>query len=144
MGIEGLFAKGTIPVLEKALAFHERRHALLAQNIANVSTPDYRPVDLDEGEFQSLLRQAAGKQQAEHPRRFTLGASEHFSMREDGALQARAEAIREGQTRHDGNPFNVEREMVRLADNTLAYERAAQLLTGSYKLLEMAIRGRAG
>ena len=143
MSVEGLFAKGGLPVLEKALSFHEQRHALLAQNIANASTPGYRPVDLDEGEFHRLMREASARQACGHPRKFEMGPSDRFALRADGTLQARALEIREGQLRHDGNSFNVEREMTRLAGNTIGHEMTAQLLSGSSRLLEMAIRGRA-
>ncbi|MEM1224804.1 MAG: flagellar biosynthesis protein FlgB [Planctomycetota bacterium] len=45
----------TIDALEKTLAFTERRHQVLAGNLANISTPDYRSRDLDVGAFQSAL-----------------------------------------------------------------------------------------
>ncbi len=140
---EGIFARGSIPVLEKALAFRETRNDLLARNIANASTPGYRPVDLDEGEFHRLLREAVQAREEGHLRSFTLGPSDRFKERADGSLQAAPVALREGQVRHDGNAFNVEREMARLADNTIAHERTALLLAGSYKMIEMAIRGRS-
>ena len=146
--IHGLFARGDVPVLEKAMAFYEKRHAVIASNIANASTPFYRPRDLDEGEFNRLLREAVRARDANGGgsghRSFSLGRSDSFSLDGQGNLQARSFAVKEGQVRHDGNSFSVERQMARLADNTLAYQRTAQLLEGSFKMIEMAIRGRAG
>ena len=140
---EGVFARGAVPVLEKALAFHEQRNALLARNIANASTPGYRPVDLDEREFGRLLQDAVQAREHGNLRSFSLGRSDRFAEGRDGSLRSSEVPVREGQVRHDGNGFNVEREMARLADNTIAHERTALLLAGSYKLIEMAIRGRA-
>ncbi|EMI57011.1 flagellar basal body rod protein FlgB [Rhodopirellula sallentina] len=48
-------AATTIGALEQTIAFTERRHELLAGNIANLSTPDYRSRDLDVDEFQTEL-----------------------------------------------------------------------------------------
>ena len=126
-----LFSSGSIPVLEQALAFHEARHTLIARNVANASTPNYRPVDLDEGAFQQSLKKALSERETLYPREFRM--KEGF----------RPVGIREGQVRHDGNSVNMEREMSRMADNTIAYERASQMLASSFRVLEMAIRGRA-
>lgn len=128
--IDGVFARGATPVLEAAIAFRERRHALLAQNIANASTPGYRPTDLEEGQFQGLLRKALAARASTG--RFGMPAAPQPAF------------VREGQVRHDGNPFNVEREMAKLADNMIAHEHAVLMLQGKFRLLEMAIRGRAG
>lgn len=48
-------AATTIGALEQTLSFTERRHELLAGNIANLSTPDYRSRDLNVSEFQASL-----------------------------------------------------------------------------------------
>ena len=141
--LTGLFARGDLPVLEKALAFQERRHAVIANNIANASTPFFKPQDLDEGEFNRLLREAVKARDEGNHARFDLGRSERFSLDAQGNLQASPLEAREGQVRHDGNAFNVERQMARLADNTLAYQRTAQMLESSYRVLSMAIRGRS-
>ncbi|WDQ18603.1 flagellar basal body rod protein FlgB [Rhodopirellula sp. P2] len=60
-------ASTTIGALEQTLAFTERRHELLAGNIANLSTPDYRSRDLDQGQFQTALAESIrdrGKEQS--------------------------------------------------------------------------------
>ncbi|MFG0267324.1 MAG: flagellar basal body rod protein FlgB [Rhodopirellula sp. JB055] len=51
-------ASTTIGALEQTLAFTERRHELLAGNIANLSTPDYRSRDLDQNQFQTALAES--------------------------------------------------------------------------------------
>lgn len=139
----GQFEGGAIPVLQKAMAFHEARHTRLARNIANASTPGYRPTDLDEGGFQRLLLQAVRNRDAGHLRSFGLPESESFGTDAQGHLTVKADPTREGQVRHDANSFNPEREMSLLADNALAHERATQLLAGSFRTIELAIRGRA-
>lgn len=48
----------TVGALEKTIAFTERRHQVLAGNLANMSTPDYRSRDLDVDAFQSALAES--------------------------------------------------------------------------------------
>jgi len=48
-------ASTTVDALEQTLAFTEKRHLLLASNVANMSTPDYRSRDLDVKKFQAAL-----------------------------------------------------------------------------------------
>lgn len=54
-------AATTIGALEQTLSFTERRHELLAGNIANMSTPDYRSRDLDVSEFHASLAESIQK-----------------------------------------------------------------------------------
>ena len=49
----GIFNQTTIPALEQTMMFAQRRHELLAGNVANIDTPDYRSRDLDLGDFQN-------------------------------------------------------------------------------------------
>ena len=58
----GLFNNTTIPALEQTIMFAQRRHELLAGNLANLDTPDYRSRDLDVGDVelvQALLNPLA-------------------------------------------------------------------------------------
>src|SRR5262245_55016563 len=68
--IDRLFDSSTIPLLARMAAFAERRHEVLAGNIANVSTPDYRTRDLPVADFKAALAEAvAGHRQAGDPGR---------------------------------------------------------------------------
>jgi len=51
-------ASTTLGALEQTLAFSERRHEILAGNIANRGVPDYRSRDLDVDEFRDALAQS--------------------------------------------------------------------------------------
>ena len=56
--ISGLFDHGAMPVLERVVQFTQERHRVLTDNIANLSTPYFKPRDLDPGSFQGALREA--------------------------------------------------------------------------------------
>lgn len=52
------FASSTLPVLEQVVQFTQARHGVLAGNLANLNTPDYKARDLSVDAFQSNLRTA--------------------------------------------------------------------------------------
>ena len=83
-------ASTTVNALEQTLAFTEKRHLLLASNLANMSTPDYRSRDLDVQQFQAALAESiqAGADPA-RPNRSASGmaaASETFPFPSPAAL----------------------------------------------------------
>jgi flagellar basal body rod protein FlgB len=49
---------GSAPVLEQVLRFAGARQRLLAHNIANIDTPDFRPVDVSPSAFREELARA--------------------------------------------------------------------------------------
>ena len=53
-----LFQSTTIPILEQVANFSQSRHTVLAGNIANLDTPDYKVRDLSVPDFQARLRKA--------------------------------------------------------------------------------------
>ena len=55
MFIDRLLNQGNAPLLEQTVRFHAARHRLLADNIANVSTPGFRQKDLSVDQFRGLL-----------------------------------------------------------------------------------------
>ena len=56
--IEGLTNSGSLPVMQRVVQFAAQRHRLIADNVANVSTPDFRPQDVSVAEFEAALGQA--------------------------------------------------------------------------------------
>ncbi len=125
---ERLFGQSAAPVLEQATAFHAARHALLAENIVNISTPGYLQKDLDASAFRSELRRRLEKRD-----RFTAGALdvELEGVGTDDALVF-----------HDGNNRSVEHLMSEHAKNALQHNLAIELLRKQHMLFDLALRER--
>ncbi len=70
--LEPLLQQTTIPLLEQVTAFGQRRHQVLAGNIANIDTPDYKTRDLSMPDFEQALQRAV------QTRRENLSASPAF------------------------------------------------------------------
>ena len=56
--LENLLQQTTLPLLEQVTAFGQRRHQVLAGNIANIDTPDYKTRDLPVQDFEAALQRA--------------------------------------------------------------------------------------
>ena len=127
--IEGLFNSGSMPALERVAKFTQQRHNLLVHNIANLSTPGFRPVDLSVSAFQQQLRDAIDAR-----RRGNSGGMPPLdiepSLANDGVLY------------HDRNNRSLEHMMKDLAENTMTHNAAMDLLKNQFRMLETAISQR--
>jgi flagellar basal-body rod protein FlgB len=133
---------GAIPMLEKTLAFTEARNRMLATNIANITTPNYRAKQLDVNAFQATLREAAA-QRAARGGEFQMDSTNEFHVDETGSLRVTpSEEPVENVLFQDGTNARIERQMADLAENTMMNQVANELLKGKFATLEKAIRGR--
>ena len=131
MGIDRLLNQDNTPVLEQVLQFTEARQRLLADNIANVSTPNYRQKDLSVEKFQTQLQSRIADQQTSGP-----GATrfDDIPFEEDTPTA--------GILSHDGNNRSIEQLMTENAKNALMHNMAVELLRRQYQTMEMALKGQ--
>lgn len=143
--IQGMFDYGAMPTLERLIQFTSARHSVLADNVANISTPYYKSRDLDPESFQASLRKAIDRRRDTHPNP-VAGSMDWQDTRQirfgkDG-MTTRSEAIGENILFHDENNRDLERTMQRVAENTLTHNTAIELLRSEMNLLRSAIRER--
>ena len=126
-----LFDK-SIDRLTNGLEFASRRHEVLAKNVANIETPGYRALDVTFEDFLSPARIAAG---ANAPQ-VNIGSGA------PGDPRAQVVYASDGDARKDGNDVNLDRQMARLAENTLYNHTLVQLLASRFNTVKQAISGR--
>jgi flagellar basal-body rod protein FlgB len=131
MFIEHFLNEGSAPLLEQVVHFTAARHRLIAQNIANVDTPDYRQKDLSVAKFQALLRE-----RLDTARRSRPGAVRFDDLRP----QVREPAG--GILFHDRNNRSMEQLATDLAKNAMMHNLAIELLRKQYQGMEMALKER--
>jgi flagellar basal-body rod protein FlgB len=147
--IESLFNSSTIPLLAKAAAFAERRHEVLAGNVANISTPDYRTRDLPVAEFRAALEEAvARKRPLDSSGRpgwsFSANSGpaatgENFPQALFHALEAPPKTI----TFQDGNNRSIEKEVMEITKNSIMQTVAIELMNVQLNRLQAVISERA-
>src|ERR1044071_5767085 len=130
-------------MLRTRMQWHQERQRLLAQNVANADTRNYRPQDLaplrfepsktvttattGPGAMAGLLRP--------HSRHIGFAASSSGS-------RFQADAGGGYETRPGGNAVNLEDEMIKVAANQMDFQAATTLYTKSLGLLKAAIGKR--
>lgn len=110
---------GLFDLAEKRLAWGEQRQALLAKNIANISTPSYQPNDLH-AFAQTLSRFSVAEPVRTHPN--------HLSA-PDGAAGRLAAAEQPKGRAPDGNAVSLDEQLTKVADT----ETSQTLVTTIYK-----------
>ena len=128
--INGLFDQA-IDRLARGLEYTSRRHEVLTRNIANLETPGYRAIDVT---FDDYLKPARAAIADATP--ISLGPAA------PGAPVARVVYAADGPARDDGNDVNLDRQMARVAENTLLNHTLVQLLAGRFSAVKQAISGR--
>jgi flagellar basal-body rod protein FlgB len=115
-----------------ALQLQSRRMQVLAENLANVDTPNYKARDLD---FRAALARAGEPDvtlkttDAHH-----LGSA---PLTPGGALKYRVPLA----PSLDGNTVDAQQEQAAFADNTVRYQATLTFLTARFKSLLTAITG---
>jgi flagellar basal-body rod protein FlgB len=126
-----LFDKA-IDRLTTGLEYTSRRHEVLTRNVANLETPGYKALDVTFDDFLKPARIAAGD--VPQP---TIGGT---GM--PGDPRAQVVYASDGAPRQDGNDVNLDRQMARLAENTLYNHTLVQLLASRFATVKQAISGR--
>lgn len=115
----------------EALQLRARRGELLASNLANADTPNYKARDLD---FRSALAAAsAGKQ-------LVTTAPGHLPVQGGGAS---AQTLYRVPTHSslDGNTVDTQVEQTRFSENAVRYRASLRFLSGKISTLMTAIKG---
>ena len=145
MFFESLINRGTLPALEKMVAFTQARHEMLAENIANIDTPGYRTKQLDARAFQQTLKEALDRRDGDHKAPFKMKRTRQFRQGPGGALEVTPTLEPpENVLFHDGTNARLERQMSDLAENAMMHQFATQMLKGRYDGMITAIRGVVG
>lgn len=144
MWLDRLLGSRVTHAVELTARFAESRHQLLAEDIANIDTPDYRSRRLDPQRFQSALRDAAQRAQEGGDQQLNLRGDRQVRTDADGRLEVRPEMDAASNALfHDGTNASIESLMTDMQSNALSYSLALNLLGGRYNTLLTAIRGRS-
>lgn len=125
---------------ETALSLREKRQAVLASNIANADTPNYKARDID---FSANLQ--AAMLRATTPQPLNTTASKHFpGPPPDGSTLPDGTPLlyrQPAQGAVDGNTVEMDAERNNFADNALRYEAGVTFINSQIKGLLAAIQG---
>ena len=113
----------TVMLLSRTLGYALRRHKVVAANLANVETPNYRAKDLP---FTAILKSA-------------MDGVHNDPTSAPRFREPRLVLDVTGEVRFDGNNVNNENEMIKLTKNSGAYTTAVDLIKYKFNTLHKAI-----
>jgi flagellar basal-body rod protein FlgB len=129
----------TLAALRTKMQWHQERQRVLANNISNSDTPNFKPSDLVEPKFDRNGQPPVGSMMGSLPMLRTssqhltaAGGTESFTTDRKGGFQ----------TRPAGNAVNLEDEMLKTSSNQMDYAAATSLYSRSLGLLKTAIGKR--
>ncbi len=136
MESQGIFSQ-TVSILEKALDLRSKKHNVIASNIANMDTPDYKAFDLI---IEKELQKVTGKGNS-----ISLNKTNKAHMQSQrskaGGVSVVIDDTQGLSLRGDGNTVDIDKQMGNMAENTLMYKAAAQMIYSKFQGLKSAIQG---
>jgi flagellar basal-body rod protein FlgB len=119
-----------------ALKLRAERQSVLASNIANADTPNYKARDFD---FRTALESATGSATASA----APVATDPRHMTPKGSLAPTLLRYRVPQQMSiDGNSVELDGETAQISANTVRYEASLRFLNGQIKTILSAIQGQ--
>ena len=129
--------QNALGIHEQALGFRAQRAEVLANNIANADTPNFKARDLD---FASVLAQQSEKQKGGH---FGLNLTDNRHIAAEGLDQGDS-ALRYRTPFHpsiDQNTVDMQQEQSNYTENAVQFQASFTLLNSKFKGLISALRG---
>ena len=124
--------------LSQAMNLRTYRHQVLASNVANADTPQYKARDFD---FQRAMQQAAGGMDGA----LGLNGTDARHLGNAGGLSAPGLQFRtETQSAVDGNTVDMDVERAQIAENAFHYQVLSMLITDRFKGMRSALSGTQG
>jgi flagellar basal-body rod protein FlgB len=134
-------------VLQNKLGYLSEREKVIAQNVANASTPGFTPNDLKPFDKQPGMDPRANARILAPPAQTDSGTSmgaASSSRRSDRPKTYLSEAAPDSETTLDGNQVVLEEQMLKMNEARSDYEAAIGFYQKSLSLLHLAIRKPGG
>ena len=119
---------------EQALLLQGQRVGILATNLANADTPNYKARDID---FSAVL---ANTDAGSLPMAVTDGA--HFSMNDGGVPSADLKYRNPYQASLDGNTVEMPVEQAAFSENNVRYQASLGFINSTIAEMTLAINGQ--
>lgn len=120
-------------MLRTRMQWHQERQRLLAENVANADTPNFRPRDLTPPKFDKTAPSPAAVNLVRTSEGHIAGSGT------SGGSQFQADRQGGYEVRPAGNAVSLEDEMIKVAANQMDYQAAATLYSRSLGLIKTAV-----
>ena len=122
---------------QEALNLRAERQKVIASNIANADTPNYRARDFD---FARELSSAVQQGRAASGMQLTTTSAAHLRAKQEAAPVRDLLYRVPDQPSLDGNTVDMDRERTQFADNTVRYQASLSFLNSRLQGLKTAMQ----
>lgn len=120
------------------LSWLDERQRVVAQNIANSSTPGYAARDLKQPtDFAAAMKAGGGLQ-------MTRTSAAHIAPPQANVARFSSQSAPDSETTLDGNSVVLEEQMLKMSESRMAYDAAIGLYSKSMAMLRMAAKKPGG
>jgi flagellar basal-body rod protein FlgB len=119
-------------MLRTRMQWHQERQQLLAENVSNANTPQFKPRDLAPPELN----------RGQPPAAVTITRTSPSHLGGAGATQFQLERRGDFEVRPAGNAVHLEDEMLKVAANQMDYQAATALYARGLGLIKSALGKR--
>ncbi len=124
---------GLLGLLKERMSYLSKRQAVLAENVANETTPGYKPKDLAPFSFHDTLHQVSTGMMVTDPR--------HITPASMSGVNASAKAMKSFETLPSGNAVDVEQQMMLVSQTTIDHQEVASLYHKIMGWFRIAVKG---
>lgn len=124
---------GTISNLEQSLSYASTKNKVVAQNIANSDTPNYKAKDVS---FSKMLEDAKTSQISAY-----RTDSKHIGFESTSNSSAGVYSYSNLSYRQNGNGVDMDKEQASLAENTIYYNALVDRMNGKLNSLLTVAKG---
>ena len=127
---------GIFDLLTRKMSYLNQKQAVLAENVANASTPGYKQLELKPFNFSDALKQA-GAGMATTNARHIIPAS---------MAGANAQTVKSKDTEElpSGNTVDMENQMMEVSKTSMDYQTMTSVYRKMTSLFRIAIKGSSG
>ena len=119
--------------MPQALKLRGKRNELLASNIANADTPNYKARDID---FRALMQGAGGDQL-----KLASTHSKHIATATDNYAGMPLKYRVPNQPSMDGNTVDMQVEHAQFSENSVMYQTTLDFLSRKFKGIKSTLKG---
>ncbi|MBW8733121.1 MAG: flagellar basal body rod protein FlgB [Asticcacaulis sp.] len=126
-----------LDALHSRMGWLSSRQKIVAENVANASTPGFKPHDLQAQDFGTLM---AGGANADGQIGMMVTNAMHIQMQNPLPAGAREITTADSETTMDGNSVVLEEQMLKMSESRQQFEAAVGFYEKSLSMLRMAAK----
>jgi flagellar basal-body rod protein FlgB len=124
-------------MLSQRLGWLNERQKVLAENIANVDTPGYKPKDIKQSSFDQMIRGASSFQMART-------AGKHLGTAQGGSSSTQLDRQKPFETTLSGNAVTLDTELMKISQTAGSHELATSLYHKQISMFRNVLGGNGG